>query len=239
MSNSITITRETLHRLLQDVKDIIKNPLESQGIYYSHDESNILKGYALIIGPIDTPYQYGFYFFKLEYPSDYPHRPPVVKYLTNDGTTRFHPNLYRNGKVCLSILNTWKGEQWSSCQTISSILLTIVSIMDNCPLSNEPGFTSKSSECLPYNNCIQYKNFEIAINGILNERYAPKEYKYFKEQVHTNFKNNKDSIIKLINHYANIKKYNGEFIVGIYNMIVKTNYPKLVKEIENFTLSIQ
>ena len=233
------IERSCIKRLASDVKDLIKEPLTEHQIYYHHDEDDMLKGYALIVGKENTIYYSGFYLFEFHFPPNYPHSPPKVIFCTRDGETRFHPNMYKSGKVCLSVLNTWKGEQWSSCQTISSILLTIVSIMDNCPLSNEPGFTSKSSECLPYNNCIQYKNFEIAINGILNERYAPKEYKYFKEQVHTNFKNNKDSIIKLINHYANIKKYNGEFIVGIYNMIVKTNYPKLVKEIENFTLSIQ
>ena len=33
-----------------------------------------------------------------------------LTYLTNDGNTRFHPNLYRNGKVCLSVLNTWRGK---------------------------------------------------------------------------------------------------------------------------------
>ena len=49
-------------RLLQDVKDIIKNPLESQGIGYKHDESDMLKGTALIIGPQDTPYENGFIF---------------------------------------------------------------------------------------------------------------------------------------------------------------------------------
>ena len=50
----------------------------------------------------------------------------TLNYLTNDGKTRFNPNLYRNGKVCISLLNTWKGEQWTSCQTIESILLSLV-----------------------------------------------------------------------------------------------------------------
>ena len=66
--------------------------------------------------------------------------------MTCDGATRFHPNLYRNGKVCLSILNTWKGEQWTSCQTIRSILLTLITLFHNKPLLNEPGFTEKSSD---------------------------------------------------------------------------------------------
>ena len=53
--------------------------------------------------------------------------------------TRFNPNFYRNGKVCLSILNTWEGEKWSSCQSIRSILITLQMTMNETPLLNEPG----------------------------------------------------------------------------------------------------
>ena len=41
----------------------IKNPLTNHGIYYIHDETNIMKGYAMIIGPKKTIYQDGFFFF--------------------------------------------------------------------------------------------------------------------------------------------------------------------------------
>ena len=120
MSGQI-LSKETVQRLLKDVRNIIKNPLTDQGIYYIHDDEDILKGYALIIGPEETPYFGGFYFFEFSYPFDYPFSPPDVKYCTNDGSTRFNPNLYTNGKVCVSILNTWMGEKWSSCQTINSV----------------------------------------------------------------------------------------------------------------------
>ena len=86
----------------------------------------MLVGYALIIGPKDTPYAYGNFLFKFLFPYDYPHTPPKVTYHTNDGYTRFNPNLYKSGKVCISLLNTWKGEQWTGCQTIKSILLTFM-----------------------------------------------------------------------------------------------------------------
>ena len=98
-------------RLLRDVAKMIKNPLTDNGIYYVHDSENMLKGYAIIFGPDDSLYRYGCYMFEFTYPTDYPFVPPKVTYLTNDGKTRFNPNLYRNGKVCISLLNTWKGEQ--------------------------------------------------------------------------------------------------------------------------------
>lgn len=46
---------------------MIKNPLETEGIYYKHDESNILKGYVYICGPKDTLYFGGNYFLRLHF----------------------------------------------------------------------------------------------------------------------------------------------------------------------------
>ena len=56
---------------------------------------------------------------------------------TGGGAVRFNPNLYRNGKVCLSILGTWSGPGWSPVQSISSVLLSIQSLMNTKPYHNE------------------------------------------------------------------------------------------------------
>ena len=64
---TLSISKDTINRLLKDVKNIIKNPLTDNGIYYIHDDSDILKGYALIVGPEDTPYYGGYYFFEIKY----------------------------------------------------------------------------------------------------------------------------------------------------------------------------
>jgi ubiquitin-protein ligase len=59
----------------------------------------------MITGPFDTPYEGGFFYFVIRCPPDYPIRPPRVKLMTTgQGQVRFNPNLYKNGKVCLSIL---------------------------------------------------------------------------------------------------------------------------------------
>ena len=94
-------------------------------MYICFSDSEIQHIKVLIFGPKDTPYENGYYLFKFKFPIDYPYNPPKVVYMTNDGKTRFNPNLYRNGKVCVSILNTWSGDQWTGCQTISSVLLTL------------------------------------------------------------------------------------------------------------------
>ncbi len=82
-----------INRLAKDIKNIIKDPIDN--IYYKHDEDNILRGYAMIIGPENTPYQDGYYFFEFNFPEEYPFLPPVIKYYTNDGHTRFNPNYYK------------------------------------------------------------------------------------------------------------------------------------------------
>ena len=89
MSKNVFVSTQTQKRLLRDVADIMKNNLSSQGIYYIHDEENILKGYAMIFGPGDTPYENGVYFFNLTFPPNYPYSPPTLKYLTNKTLVSF------------------------------------------------------------------------------------------------------------------------------------------------------
>ena len=138
---STTVSSKCIKRILSDLKNIDSKLLADNNIFYYHDEENILKGYAMIIGPKDSLYEDGYYFFEINFTSKYPFEPPVVKFKTYDGITRFHPNLYRDGKVCLSILNTWRGESWSSCQTLSTVLLTLITLFTDKPFLNEPGVT--------------------------------------------------------------------------------------------------
>jgi ubiquitin-protein ligase len=164
------IGNETMKRLLKDVKRIIKNPLTDQGIYYIHDDSDMMKGYAMIVGPSETPYFGGFYFFEFKFPQDYPHSPPKVKYCTNGNNIRFNPNLYSCGKVCISILNTWTGDQWTSCQTISTVLLTLCSLLCPNPLLNEPGVIRSHRDMSSYNDIIEFSNISIAVCDIVSKK---------------------------------------------------------------------
>ncbi len=228
---SVIISKESIKRLIKDVKQINSEPLNDQGIFYKHDEDDILKGYALIVGPEDTPYENGFYFFELIFPSDYPFSPPKLIYLTQDGITRFNPNLYRSGKVCLSILNTWRGEQWTSCQTISSILLTLVTVFNNKPLLNEPGVTEAHGDCEKYNKILTYKNYEIAIYNIINNERNQLFVDRFYDEVIDYFKCNLKTIKKKIQ--ALKKKYKTKMFVStnIYNMKATIDYNKIYKKI--------
>ena len=150
--------------------------------------------HALITGPMDTPYEGGFFYFLVRFPTDYPSSCPCVKIMTTSGNTvRFNPNLYKNGKVCLSILgytpvpfsrwkphtcaltacahvhspilnrthkhmldilfrlalpyygikscySTWSGPGWSPVLSLTSVLVSIQSLLNEKPYCNEPGY---------------------------------------------------------------------------------------------------
>ena len=227
MSESVkVIKKETMQRLLKDVRQIIKHPLSDNGIYYSHDENDMMKGYALIVGPEDTPYFGGFYFFKFNFPQDYPFSPPTVTYMTNDGTTRYNPNLYKCGKVCVSILNTWSGDKWSSCQTINSILLTLCSLLNNTPLLNEPGQNTSSKDFIPYQKSIEYSNINFAICDIINisKKKIPPPFEIFYPFMKENFFKNYDKIMAFVE--SKIDEI-GLQIVNIYGMSTYINYLEL------------
>ena len=229
--SSFIISKETIQRLLRDVKQIIKSPLTENGIYYIHDDEDMLKGYALIIGPDDTPYFGGNYFFEFEYPWDYPHSPPKVKFWTNGNRVRFNPNLYTCGKVCVSLLNTWRGEQWTSCQTISTVLLTLCTLLCNKPLLNEPGVGENHPDMNSYNEIIQYANIDIAICDILvrKEGVFMPFFENFYPFIKSNFVKNYDKLIEFV------EKKNTEFQLeilnfktGYYNMNVNADYNRLL-----------
>ncbi|EER28740.1 hypothetical protein D8B26_000985 [Coccidioides posadasii str. Silveira] len=113
-------------------------------------EEDIRNVRAMIIGPAETPYEFGFFEFSIRFPKDYPASPPKVESVTtNGGRCRFNPNIYACGKVCLSILGTWRGEsgeQWSSAQGLESILISIQSLLSSNPYENEPGYEDARAE---------------------------------------------------------------------------------------------
>jgi len=225
----VVITKDTMNRLIKDLKEIIQHPLSDNGIFYSHDEENMLKGYAMIIGPSETPYFGGYYFFELNYPANYPYSPPHIIYCTNAEKIRFNPNLYTNGKVCLSLLNTWKGEQWTSCQTISSVLLTLCTVLRKNPLLNEPGIRKEHHDFKKYNTIIQYKNIDIAVLQILQKKTGVflDQFQVFDSEIKENFKINANKIREYLEERKSKYPEPTLLTTGLYNMNVNIDWNDL------------
>lgn len=151
------MTTLSSRRLLRDVTDCIQNKeLEEQGIWYRMEDSLVSKGYALIKGNEGTPYESFFGLFKFEFPSDYPFNPPKVQWITSDGRTRFHPQFYVSGNICLSILGTWSGPGWTSAFTLRSLLIILQSMFVENPLACEPGYEKGTLEHSRFKNYRDY-----------------------------------------------------------------------------------
>ena len=240
------LTQSAQKRLIRDITEMYRTPLEDQGIYYVHSDCDMTEGYAMIIGPEDTPYSNGVYLFKFVFPYNYPAVPPKVLMMTNNGYTRFHPNLYRSGKVCLSILNTWQGDSWTSCQNIRSVLLTLVTLFSKQSLLHEPGFHATNSKVPIYDKMILYENINSAICDILNGKSCDEEImKRFEGQIKKHFTEKKQTIIEETEKMIDvIQDGSGKntiiFHLGFYqNMKLKTDFSILTKKLKSLFNSLK
>jgi ubiquitin-conjugating enzyme E2 Z len=219
-------------RVLRDIKLLYNEPLTDIGIHHISNENDMNNLKVLMIGPKDTPYDGGFFFFNITFPDEYPMLPPVIKFCTLNAHVRFNPNLYNCGKVCLSIINTWSGPGWSPCNDIASILRIIMSmVFTEYPLRNEPGFDNKSIDVLnQYNDVIYHEVYRIAIIEVLQK--IPEGFDDFIPIINNYFVNNYDMYIK--NAVKLKEQYNSIHVKSpIYNMRFKCNYDYIIYKLNN------
>ena len=221
----VVIPKDTVSRLLRDIRDVMTDStLRECGIIYRHSETDILTGYACIVGPADTLYFGGYYFYMFKFPTNYPHSPPVVSFITNTGNIRFHPNFYANKKVCVSIVNTWRGEQWSGCQNIRSVLMTFQSLLDKEPLLHEPGIRKEHSDFIPYHLMVEYYNYKFACLTLMKEltthvSIEPALVPDFKQFMDVTFRENKDRIREILVERLKQHPDRKSICVGLYGGI--------------------
>jgi len=119
--------------LRKQLAELNKNPVEgfSAGLI---DDEDIFRWEVMIIGPPDTLYEGGFFKCHLYFPTEYPLRPPVLKFLTDI----WHPNIEKDGKVCISILHEpgddrfgyeKASERWLPIHTVETILVSVISML--------------------------------------------------------------------------------------------------------------
>ena len=84
---------------------------------------------ARLMGPTESPYEGGLFSLNIDFPGDYPYKPPKVTFETRI----FHPNINSSGGICLDILK----EQWSPALTVSKVLLSICSLLTD-PNPDDP-----------------------------------------------------------------------------------------------------
>jgi ubiquitin-conjugating enzyme E2 G1 len=122
-----------LKRLHSEYIQITKDPNYFYSILPNPD--NFLIWDILIIGPPDTLWAGGIFNTKIEFPKNYPNSPPTFYFVSE----LFHPNIYSDGKVCISILHEGideygyesVNERWNPSHSVNSILMSILSMFSD------------------------------------------------------------------------------------------------------------
>jgi len=111
----------TVNRLRKELEELQHSPPANCSAGVIGDD--MYNWQATIMGPTGSPYEGGIFYLRIEFPSDYPFKPPKVIFTTKI----YHCNINMSGSICLDILK----EQWSPALTISKVLLSICSMMDD------------------------------------------------------------------------------------------------------------
>jgi len=132
-----------IRALGMELKGLQDDPLEGIRARLVNDE-NMFEWEVALFGPPDTLYQGGYFKAHMKFPRDYPYSPPSVRFVTKV----WHPNVYENGDLCISILHPpvddpqsgeLPCERWNPTQNVRTILLSVVSLL------NEPNTFSPAN----------------------------------------------------------------------------------------------
>lgn len=140
------------NRVINDLKCLVDNDIKDT-IHDVNINDNIYSEHILILkGPSETPYENGFFKLSIILPSDYPYKPPKMKFLTK----MYHPNISSDGSICIDILK----DQWSSALRLNTVILSLSSLLAN-PNPNDPLVPEIANEYIYYRdrfnkNVIEY-----------------------------------------------------------------------------------
>lgn len=136
-------TKVNLNVLLKEIA-LLRSSLPRSGIYFRTFEERLDLLSLMIEGPTHTVYENHLFLFDLQI-TDRLQDPPECFYLSF-GKKQLNPNLYTDGNVCLSLLNTFFGksevEKWQPGK--SSLLQLALSlqalVLNSNPFYNEADF---------------------------------------------------------------------------------------------------
>jgi ubiquitin-conjugating enzyme E2 A len=116
--NKLSSAKDDIIELVEDINSYSFKPTTQIVI---EKPFNIMEWKLKIKGPSDSPYEKGIFDMLIRFDSDYPFKAPSVKFMK----AIYHPNIYRDGKICIDILQP---DGWASTQTVRTIMISIISL---------------------------------------------------------------------------------------------------------------
>ncbi|KAI0840103.1 ubiquitin-conjugating enzyme/RWD-like protein [Hypoxylon sp. FL0890] len=127
------------HRLMSEMQELSKEKWVNIDLV----NANILRWrLGLIVVNPDSAFNGGYFRAEMTFTEDYPYQPPTFRFLV----PIYHPNVYPDGKLCISILHTpgeditsgeEASERWSPLQGVESVLRSVLLLLDD-PEINSP-----------------------------------------------------------------------------------------------------
>jgi ubiquitin-protein ligase len=217
--NRMAGSAKTLVKEARRCHKLLADPSANSAIYLCFAEERMDLCRAVVTGPIDTPYAHGLFVFDIYFPQSYPLVPPMITLMTTGmnaccilcilrlrtatttnvvvlallfsggGRVRFNPNLYVDGKVCLSLLGVasasddsqrWNKDLSSLAQVLLSIQSQILGVSE--PYYNEGngvsphlrGTREGNAGSEAYSRTIRLANLRYAMIDIL--RHPPRGF---------------------------------------------------------------
>jgi len=115
MASLENIPPSCIRRIAAELRKLTTTPVDCVKII--PNEGDITDIQALIEGPAGTPYEGGTFRVKLKLGPEFPQAPPKAYFLTKI----FHPNVAKNGEICVNTLK----RDWKEDSGIEHILVTI------------------------------------------------------------------------------------------------------------------
>ncbi|CAF1392556.1 unnamed protein product [Adineta ricciae] len=110
-----------IKRLTVHYKELQKNPAPLCHAEPEDSDKSMFHWIGWIEGPENTPYSGGKFRLIIDFPPEFPFKPPAVRFTTQI----FHPNISLTGEICLDILHS----QWSPALTIRGLLISLCSLL--------------------------------------------------------------------------------------------------------------
>jgi len=141
-SSATAASSSAVRALSMELKGLQMTPVE--GFTVTVDDDNMFAWTVAIFGPPCTLYQGAYFKALLNFPTNYPYSPPTMRFVSKV----WHPNVYENGDLCVSILHPpvddphsgeLACERWNPTQNVRTILLSVISLL------NEPNTSSPAN----------------------------------------------------------------------------------------------